>query len=76
MSERLGSAAEITYSRIHIQGQSVRVRGQKETGGQSCIRDGSQPHLVPLAGDDGPSLGMMEQDPAVQEGGVLERKGG
>ena len=34
----------------------------------------AQPHLVPLAGNDGAGFGVMQQDAAVQKGGVLGRK--
>lgn len=43
-------------------------RSEREVRGQA--------HLVPLAGNDGAGFGMMQQDSAVQEGGVLAREGG
>jgi hypothetical protein len=54
----------------------VRSQKSEEAGsGFMVLEVKGQPYLVPLAGDDGASFGMMQQDSAVEEGGILGREG-
>lgn len=55
--------------------QRSGVRGQREQSQVVWLEVRGWPHLVPLTGNDGTGFGVVQQDSAVQERGVLRREG-